>query len=107
IPRLGRELPIIFCGYAAADQHIQNILFDLSELNKKRPMYYIVDPAFRSVEERYWAGRRTTPIRSTFEQFLTQLDTTISPTSRSLPVSIGGGSSSLRTHYKVAHAPES
>ena len=35
------------------------------------------------------------------------LDAAVSTISRSLPKSIGGGTSTLRRHYKVANAPES
>jgi len=103
----GREFPVIFCGYSVSDPHIQTILLELFDLNPKRPMYYIVDPSFRPVEERYWNARRTAPIRATFADFLRSLDAAISVTSRSLPLSLGGGSSTLRPHYKVANPPES
>jgi tetratricopeptide (TPR) repeat protein len=103
----GREFPVIFCGYSVSDPHIQAILLGLFEMNPKRPMYYIVDPSFLPVEERYWNARRTAPICATFAQFLFSLDAAVSVASRSLPTSLGGGSSTLRTHYKVVNVPES
>lgn len=103
----GREFPIIFCGYSVSDPHIQNILFQLFELGRARPMYYIVDPNVSPREERYWASHRVTPIRAKFEQFIGQLDGSVSAPSRALPRAIGGGTSTLRRHYKVAHAAES
>jgi cold shock CspA family protein/tetratricopeptide (TPR) repeat protein len=69
-------------------------------------MYYVVDPGISDVEQRYWASHRITAIRMTFEDFLQKLDRDISTTSRSLPKSIGGGETSLRSFYKVRNAPE-
>ena len=103
----GREFPIIFCGYSVSDPHIQEILYQLFDLGLSRPMYYIIDPNVSPREERYWAGRRVTPIRATFEEFIRQLEGSVSEVSRALPKAIGGGTSTLRRHYKVAHAAES
>ena len=102
-----REFPIIFCGYSATDPHMQTLLSELFELGTKRPMYYLVDPALKSVEDRYWSSKRITPVKVTFEDFLKQLDRAVSDLARSLPKSIGGGSSSVRTFYKVANVVES
>ncbi|MCH7960490.1 MAG: SIR2 family protein, partial [Candidatus Hydrogenedentes bacterium] len=103
----GREFPIIFCGYSVSDPHIQSILYELFELGQARPMYFIVDPSVSSREERYWAAHRVTIIPTTFEVFIRQLDGSVSKQSRALPKMIGGGTSTLRSHYKVAHATES
>lgn len=103
----GREFPIIFCGYSVSDPHIQAILYHLFELGQARPMYFIVDPAVSPREERYWGAHRVTSIRATFSDFIHQLDRSVSGQSRALPKSIGGGTSTLRSHYKVANASES
>jgi SIR2-like domain len=103
----GTEFPIIFCGYSMSDPHIQSILFDLFDMQQQRQMYYVVDPEIDPIEERYLASHRITPIRTTLKEFLVLLDAAISTISRSLPKSIGGGTSTLRRHYKVANAPES
>jgi hypothetical protein len=103
----GLEFPIIFCGYSVSDPHIQNILFDLFDLERSRPMYCVVDPAISPVEERYWATHRITSVRLGFGEFLEQLDAAVSAASRAMPVAIGGGTASLRSQYKVANAPES
>jgi hypothetical protein len=103
----GTEFPIIFCGYSMSDPHFQSILFDLFDMQQQRQMYYVVDPEIDPIEERYLASQRITPIRTTLKEFLVLLDAAISTISRSLPKSIGGGTSTLRRHYKVANAPES
>jgi hypothetical protein len=102
----GTEFPIIFCGYSLSDPHIQSILFGLFEMVGTRPMYYVVDPAMSEIERRYWAGKRITPIRASFSEFMQALDIAVPPIVRTIPKSIGGGISTLRTHYKVANAPE-
>jgi cold shock CspA family protein/TolA-binding protein len=103
----GREFPIIFCGYSVADPHIQNILFDLFDLARERPMYYIVDPNVSPREDRYWASHRVTTVKATFETFMHALDASVPTIARTLPRSVGGGTSTLRSHYKVTNAPES
>ncbi len=103
----GREFPIIFCGYSASDPHVMEIFFRLNELGPARAMCYIVDPNLSPLEERYWAGRRVTPLRDTFEGFIRRLERTVSVSSLTLPRAVGGGTTTLRIHYKVAHASES
>ena len=39
-----QQHPLIFCGYSISDAHIQQILFDLTDHNVKRPMYYHISP---------------------------------------------------------------
>ncbi len=102
----GREFPLVFCGYSISDPHIQNILYELFAVGPERPMYYLVDPYVSVREERFWASKRVTAIKATFEEFMRALESTASPLSQALPKSIGGGTSTLRSHYRVANAPE-
>ena len=76
------------------------------DLKRQRPTYYAVDPNITDIEARYWASHRVIAIKATFEQFLETLDQAVSVSSRSIPRSIGGGTSSLRKHYTVVNAPE-
>src|ERR1700752_4158954 len=46
-------------------------------------------------------------MQGTFAEFLEGLDRAIPALARSLPVGLGGGSLSIRTHYRVAGATES
>lgn len=66
----GREFPIIFCGYSVTDPHIQSILYELFAVGNERPMYYLVDPNVSVREERFWASKRVTTIKETFEDFI-------------------------------------
>ena len=103
----GYEFPFLFCGYSISDQHIQELLFDLSDATVQRPRYYAVNPDFDDVEVRYWAKHRVTCIKATFAEFLTALETQIPSIRRSLPISLGGGTESVRTFYRVPRASES
>jgi hypothetical protein len=50
---LAYECPIIFCGYSISDTHIQQIIFDLTDKNVSRPMYYAVALKFSNYESCY------------------------------------------------------
>jgi hypothetical protein len=103
----GSEFPIIFVGYSINDPNIQNILFDLFDLKRRRPAYYVVSPVISEIEERYWSSHRIFSVRATFDEFLSELDKAIAPHARRLSAKLGGGSTSLRTHYRVAGVNES
>ena len=103
----GHEHPIIFCGYAIGDPHVQTILFDLFDLDISRPPYYVVLPQLTKYEERYWTKHRIFPIKASLEDFLLALDVAIPQNLRVVPVSVGGGTATIRTHYRTAQAAES
>ena len=105
--QIAYEFPVIFCGYSLDDQHIQAILFDLTDHGISRPRYYLVSPSLDPVEQRYWESHRITCISATFEQFLTELDRAIPEMQRSLPVSLGGGQETVRKHYTISNPVES
>jgi len=103
----GHDLPIIFCGYSVNDSHIQSILFDLFDLGIRRPSYFLITPHFDPVEARYWQAHRIVPIKATFQDFLQAVDAAIPSIHRVVPVSVVGGSASIRKHYRVPHPIES
>ena len=103
----GYEHTIIFCGYSIEDQHIQTILFDLTDNGINRPRYYIVNPDLDDIEKRYWESHRITCLRMTFENFLLALENEIPEHQRSIPATLGGGTESVRTFYRVPDALES
>ena len=103
----GYEFSIIFCGYSIEDQHIQTILFDLTDNGINRPRYYVVSPDLEDIEKRYWNSRRITCLQATFEDFLLALENKIPEHNRSIPVSLGGGTESIRKFYRVPDALES
>lgn len=104
----GTEFPIVFCGYSIGDPNIQNILFDLFNLERKRPTYYVVSRNPSDIEERYWASHRIVALRGTFEDFLRTLNDKITPISRSfLAAGVGGGETSIRRHFTKPGVQES
>ena len=98
------ECPIIFCGYAIADPHIQQIIFDMTDSSISRPMYYAVLPGVNPIEARYWAGNRVSCIDAT--QFLTELDRQIQPIARQLRRATSPDKLSLQNHYRSVDAVE-
>ena len=103
---LAFEYPVVFVGYSISDPHVQRILFDLTA-KTGRPMFYSVSPDLEDPEVRYWASHRVTCLKGTFEEFLSGLDAAIPALARALPAGLGGGSQSIRSHYRIASATES
>jgi tetratricopeptide (TPR) repeat protein/cold shock CspA family protein len=103
----GHEYPFLFCGYAIADPHVQQILFNLFDRDILRPAYYVLTPNMSALEERYWTKNRLFPIKSDFENLLRALDRAIEKTKRSVPRAMGGGTATIRSHYRIAHPTES
>ena len=103
---LGREYPIVFAGYSISDPHIQQILFDLTDPTIHRPLFYLISPGISDIEARYWMRNKVVAVEATFQSFLEQIDRIIPPTTRALPLTIGGGGLSIRKHYRIANATE-
>jgi tetratricopeptide (TPR) repeat protein len=101
-----REETILFCGYAISDPHIKQILFALDDDQMSRPRYYAVMHDIDRIEERYWEKNRVTVIKASFADFMKKLDASIPVHSRALPAALGGGTLSIRRHYRVASAAE-
>jgi hypothetical protein len=103
---LGFEYPVLFAGYSISDPHVQRILFDLTDPRISRPPYYLLSPGISDPEARYWAGHRVFAVDLPFDQFLTTLDSKVPALARALPIGTGGGTLSIRMHYRVAGASE-
>ncbi len=103
---LARQFPVIFCGYSLSDPNIQTILFDIFDMSIPRPQYYVVLPTIDPLLREYWASRRITPITMTFSAFLKALVEAIPRNDRALPSKLGGGSASIRKHYRIANISE-
>lgn len=80
----GLEHPIIFCGYQLGDPNIQQILFDLNDAGVHRPTYMLVDPSLGKYDIKMWAAQRVEPIKATFEEFLSHLDSVVAKDKRIL-----------------------
>ena len=91
--------PILFCGYKIGDPNIQQILFDLGDGTVNRHPYAVVDPTLVAFDIRYWQSRRFIPQRSSFEDFLVELDSHIPRHSRQLSVLRSPNASSI--HRRV------
>ena len=87
-----RGHPIIFCGYDLADPNITQILYDIGDSSIARPRHALIKPAFSDHEERYYSSRRIDPIASTFEDFVSFLDTKIPEHKRTLSALIKNAS---------------
>ena len=96
----------MFAGYSLADPHIQRILFDLTDPGVGRPPFYMVSPGVSPAEVRYWATHRVVVINATLGDFLAEIDLAIPLMARTIPIAMGGGTLSIRTHYSVANANE-
>ena len=70
----GSDRPLVAVGHSLRDPDLRRILLELDELGSARPRYYLVGPEFTVEEERWWESRRITPIRGSFNEFLTTLD---------------------------------
>lgn len=75
------EYPVVFAGTALGDPHIQTML---AVEASKRPMQYIVDPYLNEHDEQLFSGRRITPIKASFDDFMEELHAAIPKTNRQL-----------------------
>ena len=103
---LGHEYPVIFAGYSISDQHILQLLFDLSGPKISRPPYYLISPEIIDVETEYWADYNVVVVRSTFKKFLQEINSEIPSLTRELSVDMGGGDLSIRRHYRTPDTTE-
>ena len=67
------EKTLVFVGHSLNDPDIRQLLLELGS-STDRPRYYTVIPEFSGHEQRLWDSRRITPIKATFEDFLTTVD---------------------------------
>lgn len=81
---LSLEFPIVFVGQSLSDQNLRAMLLELSELGEAKPRSYLVSPNITDPEVRYWEGRRITPIRASFEEFIKTVDAQIPSAFRAL-----------------------
>ena len=90
----GRDHPIIFCGTEIADPNIQQILFDLADMEINRPQYAVISPSLNEYDLRMWQARRFIPLKVSFEEFMRHLESRIPKHKRVL--------SSLRTPQEMS-----
>ncbi len=74
----GNEYPIIFAGFGMHDSDLRLVLSQLNELGDARPMFYFVTRTVSDIENRFWASKRITVLKGSFEDFLTAIEIQIS-----------------------------
>ena len=84
IESLAYEYPLIFVGHSLSDLDIRSILLEISQIEEAKPRSYIVAPHITPQEQRFWESRRFTCIKSTFSDFIKQIDTVIEVPFRNL-----------------------
>ncbi|TGD76203.1 tetratricopeptide repeat protein [Mangrovimicrobium sediminis] len=94
------EHPIIFCGYKIGDPNIQQILFDLFDKGINRPNYMVVDPGLNKFDVQMWQSNRINPVKSTFAEFLSNIDNLIEKNMRVLGALIQPSKESYRSFLK-------
>lgn len=98
---LGKDHPIIFCGYNIGDPHISQILYSLEAGFRDRPLYFAANPALDDLDTDYWANYKMGVSAATFSEFLAQIDTKISAARRALGSVLTNSSGSLSPWIKV------
>lgn len=84
IESLAYEYPFVFIGQSLSDYDIRAILLNLSELGEGKPRSYIVSPNLKSAEKRFWESKRYSCIKSSFENFINELNKNIKSEFRAL-----------------------
>ena len=72
---LSHECPIIFVGYCMGDSHIRDLVYRLDR--KKRPRWYIVDPAAEEEDVQLWSSKNFDVLTCRFGEFMAALDDSI------------------------------
>jgi tetratricopeptide (TPR) repeat protein len=80
----GQTKTIIFIGYGMGDSKLRAFVDELRREGDKRPRHYLLRPGIKSPEVNYWADRRITALDMTYEQFIRELDGSISSAARAL-----------------------
>ncbi|MBD3351282.1 MAG: hypothetical protein GF364_07325 [Candidatus Lokiarchaeota archaeon] len=78
------ENTLIFIGHSIQDPDLRTLLLELTQRIKSRPRYYLIRPNVRQEEIDLWARKNIKVIDSTFESFITELDSVINPSFRCL-----------------------
>jgi len=64
------EKTIVFVGYSLSDSNIRQILYELDDLRDARQRHYIVSRDCDETKRSYWATRKFTLLKGTFEEFI-------------------------------------
>lgn len=98
---LASDYSILFIGYSNQDHNIRAILQKLESLKSARPRSYMVSPNFTDIEVAYWQERKITPINMGHEDFITQIDNSISENERALSTFIKEVERNIESKFSV------
>lgn len=79
IQELAYEYTFLFVGFSFADYDIRAILLELGKLKDGRPRSYLIGPNIKDAEARLWEGKKISSLKTTFSDFITQLEKEIEP----------------------------
>ncbi len=67
------EHTILFVGHSLQDPDIRQMLLELGAI-EQRPRFYVVSPRVTEPEVRLWESKRISPLKGSFQDLLTALD---------------------------------
>lgn len=82
LKELIHDYTFLFIGFGMADSDIRSVLNTLEKENANRARAYMVGPSVTEMEIRMWEGRKVTPLKMTFEDFVKEIDASIELHSR-------------------------
>jgi len=80
VQELAYEYTFLFVGFSFADYDIRSILLELGKLNDGKPRSYLVGPNIKDAEARLWEGKKISSIKSSFSDFISQLENELEST---------------------------
>lgn len=102
-----QQKTLIFAGYSLQDHDLRLLLDEIVKEGDNRPRHYIVQKDVESFEVQYWSERRFTLIDSTFEDFIKDLDNSISVNLRGLSVVRSSDATPLTKYIASNRRPSS
>jgi tetratricopeptide (TPR) repeat protein len=68
------EHPLVFIGHSLEDSDLRAVLLEIMKVGAMRPRSFIVSPDIDPIKARFWEGRKVTPIKGTFDEFIAELE---------------------------------
>lgn len=68
------EHPLLFIGHSLEDSDLRAVLLEVMKVGAMRPRSFIVSPDIDGIKSRFWEGRKVTPIKGTFDEFIAELE---------------------------------
>ena len=78
------DYTFLFVGYSMADMDLRSVLNKLDKNNANRVRSYMIGPNVNEREERLWQGKKITPFKTTFENFIKNISEKIDLNTRKL-----------------------